>query len=652
MIKLKKIEILKYKSFTTSQTIEIEDDLTVLVGMNESGKTSILECLAKTNYFEDDSKFSFNQTLDYPRKEKKLIDKTGKIPEAISCTYELTNEAIKYIELFTGEGTWAGNREIVITTKYDGSKLISGVKVNFDKFIELKLGKTVNKELTAKLKDIRTKEQFEKFKEDRPDELDTLRQLDKYFFSNSTWDTFIEDYAYRIGISRKLPKFIYYDEYYQLPSRIVLENLINKDDDEEFSDELKTAKALLDLAEIDINELIESDDFEEYIAELEATEATISDTLFEFWSANKNLQIEFKIDKKLRKVKKNIYVHGYNQEVDDIQIAEHVLDIRVKNSKTRVSLPLQNRSKGFNWFFSFLVWFNKIQADNDSTYILLLDEPGLNLHATAQADLLNFLESLTDRYQIIYTTHSPFMVQADRLHRVRTVFSDLDTSTVSESIQQKDPNTLFPLQAALGYDIAQNLFISKKNLLVEGVSDLMYLTQISEYLKSIDRIGLNDDIIIVPSGGLDKVASFISLLRGSKLSIFCLLDSFTDQKAKSKLDRMISEKIIADKNIKFFHEFLKDRVKADIEDIFSNDEYLKLFNFSFKGQYSEIKQTDLDSNIEGILPQINKVINKSRFNHYLPAKSFTMSTEYCEQLSKETLERFENIFKEINKQLK
>lgn len=652
MIKLKKIEILKYKSFTTSQTIEIEDDLTVFVGMNESGKTSILECLAKTNYFEDDSKFSFNQTLDYPRKEKKLIDKTGEIAEAISCTYELSNEAIKYIELFTGEGTWAGNREIVITTKYDGSKLISGVKVNFDKFIKLKLGKTVSEELTAKLKDIRTKEQFEKFKEDRPDELDTLRQLDQYFISNSTWNTFIEGYVYRIGISRKLPKFIYYDEYYQLPSRIVLENLINKDDDEELSDELKTAKALLDLAEIDINELIESDDFEEYIAELEATEATISDTLFEFWSANKNLQIEFKIDKKLRKVKKNIYVHGYNQEVDDIQIAEHILDIRVKNSKTRVSLPLQNRSKGFNWFFSFLVWFNKIQADNDSTYILLLDEPGLNLHATAQADLLNFLESLTDRYQIIYTTHSPFMVQADRLHRVRTVFSDLDTSTVSESIQQKDPNTLFPLQAALGYDIAQNLFISKKNLLVEGVSDLMYLTQLSEYLKSIDRIGLNDDITIVPSGGLDKVASFISLLRGSKLSIFCLLDSFTDQKAKSKLDRMISEKIIADKNIKFFHEFLKDRVKADIEDIFSNDEYLKLFNLSFNGQYSEIKETDLDSNIEGILSQINKVINKSRFNHYLPAKSFTMSTEYCEQLSKETLERFENIFKEINKQLK
>lgn len=424
------------------------------------------------------------------------------------------------------------------------------MRIDFDKFIAHLNILGLEDELITKLKQTKSKEDFDALKLTCPESSEYLEIFSKYFSSKSQWKTFIEAYVYREIISKKLPKFIYYDEYYQLPSRIVLESLISEE--EEITDELKTAKALLELAEIDVEELITADDFEEYIAELEATEATISDTLFEFWSANKNLNIEFKIDKKLRKVKRNVSIHGYTQEVEDIQIAEHVLDIRVKNSKTRVSLPLQNRSKGFNWFFSFLVWFNKIQADNNSTYILLLDEPGLNLHATAQADLLNFLESLTDRYQIIYTTHSPFMVQADRLHRVRTVFSDSETSIVTDSIQQKDPNTLFPLQAALGYDIAQNLFISKKNLLVEGVSDLMYLTQISEYLKSISKIGLNDDITIVPSGGLDKVASFISLLRGSKLSIFCLLDSFTDQKAKSKLDRMISEKIIADKNIKFF----------------------------------------------------------------------------------------------------
>ncbi|MCK0797265.1 AAA family ATPase [Acinetobacter pittii] len=98
MIKLKNIEILKYKSFTTPQSINIEEDITVLVGMNESGKTSVLECLAKTNYFEDDEKFKFNETLDYPRKELKSISKSDSKPKAIICTYHISDELIGLIE--------------------------------------------------------------------------------------------------------------------------------------------------------------------------------------------------------------------------------------------------------------------------------------------------------------------------------------------------------------------------------------------------------------------------------------------------------------------------------------------------------------------------------------------------------------------------
>ncbi len=71
MIKLKNIEILKYKSFTTPQSINIEEDITVLVGMNESGKTSVLECLAKTNYFEDDEKFKFKRNVRLSSKRTK-----------------------------------------------------------------------------------------------------------------------------------------------------------------------------------------------------------------------------------------------------------------------------------------------------------------------------------------------------------------------------------------------------------------------------------------------------------------------------------------------------------------------------------------------------------------------------------------------------
>ena len=651
MIKLTNIEILKYKSFTTPQSVHIEDDITVLVGMNESGKTSILECLAKTNYFETDEKFKFNQTLDYPRKELKSINKSDENPNAIICRYKLSKQLIDFIEHLLGKGTWQGKDEITVTSSYkDGATLISGVSINFEAFLKHFNLSGISENLKNELKSTLTISEFDELLTRFPEESEKLEPLKKYFFKSSTWNTFIERYVYTSLIKRHLPKFIYYDEYYQLPSRIVLENFL--DEGVELSDDLKTAKALLDLADININDIINTDDFEDFIAELEATEALISDTLFQYWSANQDLNIEFKIDKRTATAQRHVNTNYGNATTVDTNIVEHVLDIRVKNSKTRVSLPLQNRSKGFNWFFSFLVWFNKIQADSNSKYILLLDEPGLNLHATAQADLLRFLESLVDKYQVIYTTHSPFMVETTKLNRVRTVFSDSDSSIVSDSIQQKDPNTLFPLQAALGYDIAQNLFISKKNLLVEGVSDLLYLTTISEYLNANNRTGLNEDITIVPTGGLDKVASFISLLRGSKLSIFCLLDSFTDQKSQARFDSLTIQKIISDKNIKFFHDYLDNRKKADIEDIFTVDEYLQLFNISLSSTYTEIKVEELSTEIEDILSRINKVIKKSRFNHYLPAKEFASNKDFVNNLSEATLSRFETIFKEVNKNLK
>ena len=558
---------------------------------------------------------------------------------------------IDFIEHLLGKGTWQGKDEITVTSSYkDGATLISGVSINFEAFLKHYNLSSINDSLKKELKSTLTISEFDELLTRFPEDSDKLEPLKKYFFKSSTWNSFIERYVYTSLIKKHLPKFIYYDEYYQLPSRIVLENFL--DEGVELSDDLKTAKALLDLADININDIINTDDFEDFIAELEATEALISDTLFQYWSANQDLNIEFKIDKKTATAQRHVNTNYGNATTVDTNIVEHVLDIRVKNSKTRVSLPLQNRSKGFNWFFSFLVWFNKIQADSNSKYILLLDEPGLNLHATAQADLLRFLESLVDKYQVIYTTHSPFMVETTKLNRVRTVFSDSDSSIVSDSIQQKDPNTLFPLQAALGYDVAQNLFISKKNLLVEGVSDLLYLTTISEYLNANNRTGLNEDITIVPTGGLDKVASFISLLRGSKLSIFCLLDSFTDQKSQARFDSLTIQKIISDKNIKFFHDYLDNRKKADIEDVFTVDEYLQLFNISLSSTYTEIKVEELSTEIEDILSRINKVIKKSRFNHYLPAKEFASNKDFVNNLSEATLSRFETIFKEVNKNLK
>jgi predicted ATP-dependent endonuclease of OLD family len=637
MISLKEVTIHKYKCVQTDQTFSVDDDITILVGMNESGKTAILEALAKTNYFQEDPNFKFNATHDYPRTEKKKMEKSGQSPKAVTSKYAISDEFYVEIERSLGKGV-LNQKAFGVAKTYDNKQIWLDIKTDLDKFITLKtreLGIS-SKTLNEKLSKAHTVKDIDQIISEYKEEviIKGIKSVREYFENEWKWEKDpLSEYVARKFLRPMLPRYLYYDEYYALPSRISIEGLEQKNLD---SGDQKTAKALFELADINIKELVKAKDFEDYKAELEATEAIITKELFEYWSTNKNLEIEFDIDK----VEKTD-PHGNRQ------IVEHVLDVRVRNNRTKVSLPLKNRSKGFNWFFSFLVWFKKIQEDTATNYILLLDEPGLNLHASAQADLLDFIEHLSKEYQIIYTSHSPFMVDPVNLHRVRTIVETDEGSVVSDSIQEKDPNTLFPLQAALGYDIAQNLFISKNNLIVEGVSDLIFLQVVSSILQENGKTSLRDNITIVPVGGLDKVSTFVSLLRGNKLNIACLLDSSIDTSNKKKLDNLIREKIIQKKKIMFYDEFIDGQDEADIEDIFSKAEYVSLFNQSF-ADFPDINEKDLNPDIMRIVMQINKKLDIEKYNHYRPANTLARMGVDIKWFSDETINRFEKIFEKIN----
>jgi predicted ATP-dependent endonuclease of OLD family len=647
-MKLINVTIHKYKSFEHEQNFDVQNDVTILVGMNESGKTSVLESIAKTNYFQNDKKFKFNLTHDYPRREKKNIDKSNEEPKAITCVYSISDEIYKLIDNEVGKDVFT-QKTLSLTTRYNNLHTWNDISCDYRRFIELKtteLGIS-SKSLNDKLEKIKNEEGLNAIIAEYKEEnlISGLNKFKEYVQNEWNWQNPIQEYIARKLIDPKLPKFLYYDEYYSLPSRIVIEK-INVEDLED--EELKTAKALLELADLNPEEILKAKDFEDYIAELEATEAIISDELFKYWSTNSNLSIEFKIEAKEEKVKRTIRNNYNGEEIIDVNIVEHILDIRVKNQRTRVSLPLKNRSKGFNWFFSFLVWFKKIQEDKNSKYILLLDEPGLNLHASAQKDMLRFIEDLSKDYQIIYTTHSPFSIPSNNLERIRTVLETKDGSKISDSIQEKDPNTLFPLQAALGYDIAQNLFIGEKNLLVEGVSDMIFLQTMSSILEQANKSFLRNDIIIVPTGGLEKVATFISLMRGNQLEIACLLDTFTDPKGKAKFENLLYQKLIHKNKVRFFDEYLKDYTQADIEDLFDKEDYLKIFNQAFS-EHVDIKSSDLDSSIKPMILQINKYLNISRYNHYRPANQLSKNGMDIKDFKKNTLENFEKLIIDINK---
>ena len=640
MIKLKNVVINKYKSFLEKQEIEIEDGVTRIVGKNESGKTALLEAMAKFNYFDPkDKTFTFNSTNDYPRGELKRYQQeySNEDFDVITCTFELSDDLLNQISEDVGKDVFT-SKSIIVAKTYNNSKKFYNISINIKNFIKQFLQNyTIEENMMQELiKSNSLEELVEKLKE--IEELtDVYKELKtKYIDSHKTDnENRLASYIISKYIEPNLPEFLYFDEYYSLPGTINLQKFLNGQVDDTFTKEQNDiTKALFELSNIDIKKVMDSNNYEDFIAELEATSNNITDKLLEYWTTNKNLEINFEIQ-----TKENTSTRNF----------EKLLQIRIKNTKHRVTLPLKNRSKGFIWFFSFLVWFSKVQEKKN--LIILLDEPGLNLHAEAQADLLKYIDKeLLPRYQVIYTTHSPFMIESDKLDEVRTVYDSNDSkvgSIISNALEEKDQGTLFPLQAALGYNLAQNLYISDKNLLVEGVADLMFLTVMSGILKENNREGLNEDITIVPVGGLDKVATFISLLRGNELNMVCLLDTFIDQKGKKRLEDLIKDKIIKEKQIKFFDQYIDRLNIAEIEDMFEIEEYLKLFNEEFSKDYTSISKEEIDIN-KPIIPQINQIIQKNRFNHYRPSRYLTSLCVDKDYFSESTLARFETLFKDIN----
>ena len=205
-----------------------------------------------------------------------------------------------------------------------------------------------------------------------------------------------------------------------------------------------------------------------------------------------------------------------------------------------VEIELESRSKGFQWFFSFYLVFLAESEHFHKNAILLLDEPGLHLHPTAQQELIEFFEKLSETNQITYTTHSPFLIDGEHLYRVRPVTEDeTGHSRITSETWPKDRETIFPLQAAAGYAMVRGLFQHRKNVLVEGMSDFYYLHALSQQCARSGRSSLPDDIYITPCGGTKHVGHFASLFLSQKVRPLILLDG--DHAGRVRKDALMKE---------------------------------------------------------------------------------------------------------------
>jgi predicted ATP-dependent endonuclease of OLD family len=333
----------------------------------------------------------------------------------------------------------------------------------------------------------------------------------------------------------------------------------------------------------------------------------------------------------------------------------------------RVDTAFSERSAGFVWFFSFLVKFAQVKLEGKPV-VLLLDEPGLTLHGKAQGDLLRYFdEKLAPHHQIIYSTHSPFMVAPDKLTSARIVEDQVETKSgrrvplgtkVREDVLSTDPDTLFPLQGALGYEITQSLFIGKHTLLVEGVSDVLYLQALSHALKKRGRIGLNTKWTICPTGGVGNVRAFVSLFGGNKLDITVLADQ-TKQDAK-KIEELKRSEILKTGRVFTISDFT-GKPESDVEDIFEPSLFASIVNAAY-GLPADKRLTkksldDADKNTVRLVKKAEAAFNVMpdtipTFDHFTPAAWLINNLTTIEGGGKEvdaTLERAERMFSALNK---
>jgi hypothetical protein len=431
---------------------------------------------------------------------------------------------------------------------------------------------------------------------------------------------------------QQMPQFFYFDEYSSLPGSIKIKELLAKKP-EDLSENESTARALLNLAGAESEYLLNAD-YEVRKRELENVANAITHDVLKYWTTNTELRVVIDI------IAKTVATPNGQQSVLE------ELKIRLWDDRHLLSLPFDQRSTGFRWFFSFLAAFSEFEH-RPKPVIILLDEPGLGLHARAQKDFLRFIEErLSPKCQVIYTTHSPFLIQPEKLERARLVEDKGREigSRITSDVLSTDKDTIFPLQGALGYDLAQHLFIAPHNLVIEGTSDYTYLLLMSSLLTANKRTGLDDRWSLVPVGGADLIPSFVALL-GNHLEVTVLLDS--RKEGNQRLTKLVDQGILARNRIIAVGDIIGKKC-ADTEDLFEPSEYLRLYNQAFNVSLTE---ADLVGN-DAIVTQIARHNKQERFDHGRPADVLLRQRDsFLPTLSPATLDRFETLFRRINETL-
>lgn len=662
-MKLKSFRVRNFRSVNDSGLIEVRDR-TALVGRNESGKTNLLLALASLNPPDGMPEMTF--VKDFPR--DRMRDEFSQDTKFLESTWELSDKEKRELA-----GIFPRAKEVcevIIGRRYHRRNR----RVNFEKLPHLAVDtNVVNNNLTGLRRSAnaslrgKNAEDSGTIKEALGALAHTLGNVDAPVEWADSADDAIESFrgaisvvdpnifekngeriatiqAHARDIRRdneawqearnwavgKLPTFVYLSEYAEIEGHQDIAAFLQRQAQGTSTESDENFVKLVKVAGLDPTEMntLLSQNHEERQQLANRASAVVTRKIRELWT-ERQLSVRFNLDER-----------HFDTIISD------------PNAVYPVDVNLDERSRGFKWFFSFYMTFAADTAGGPAEdAILLLDEPGLYLHAMAQRNLLDLFKNDFDN-QILYTTHSPFMIPTEELASGRTVNIAQDEGTTVTNDPTGDSMTLFPLQAALGYDITQTLFVGQQNLVVEGVSDYWYLSTISEYLTEQQQgPGLPSGMVITPAGGAQKVSYMVALLASQNMKVIVLFDD--EPQAKNAAEDLLKSKLIRDEHLVFVADGFTDSPTggADIEDLLDPEAFRRLVEVSYAREL-EGKDLVLNDHIPRVVKRYEEAFRAlgMTFHKTRPAKLFLrkMAEAPAEVLSDASVERFKRLFGVIN----
>jgi energy-coupling factor transporter ATP-binding protein EcfA2 len=664
-MKLIKAHVTNFRSVEDSEPFSL-DQVTCLVGKNEAGKSAILLALAALHPHPA-TPATLDKERDYPRRY--LTAYVQRNPEkeavAVSTTWELEKGEIDAItkelgkDVLTATPVESGEPKpprIKVLRRYGAVEPEWEISVNLPKAFDFLLAnRGFDDAQVVSLKAAKNTEEL-------------IARLAALPAPTAPQQKLIEQLKGYGTISARIkailfpgfPSFMYFSNYDRMEGAVQIEQLQTlKANGQLITDEYKGHRLFMEFLEYagaPIDSIAGVATFETFNALLQAASNNITDQILEYWTQNPDLSVKVEIDP------------GRPGDRPPLN-SGNVARARIHNALHRVDTPFSERSAGFVWFFSFLVKFAQVKAQG-TPVILLLDEPGLTLHGKAQADLLRYFEEkLAPHHQIVYSTHSPFMVAPDKLLCARIVEDQVEIkgqrrlpigTKVRDDILSRDPDTLFPLQGALGFDLTQSLFVGKHTLLVEGPSDILYLQALSSALKARSRTGLDSRWTLCPSGGIGNIRSFVSLFGGNNLDIAVLTDfSKTDHK---KLEELRRSAILQSERIYTAADFTGKK-EADVEDLFDPTLFAAIVNAAYAlvapQAVTSASLAAADQNTERLVKQTEATFkllpeNIPMYDHFTPAAWLIRNPSILDDDKPEvlaTLDRAEKVFATFNAML-